>query len=167
MTSRVTGPREARAAVVALRSVDADVRKAVNASVRSVVTPLWKSVVQVHATSKMDTRVLATGSRVNVGAKPTLVAASSNRALRGGLVPAQRWRAFEFGAVRDLRTTYEGRSPKGTRYPITRRTRRQLPKIAPTGRVLYPSVADIGPRVFALWAQTSIREIFTAFQKGE
>lgn len=153
--------------MVALRSVDADVRKAVNASVRSVVNPLWQSVVQANATYLVDTRVLAVGARVAVGAKPSLVAASSNRALSGGLVPSRDWRSFEFGAAREARITYDGRSPKGTTYRMTRRTRRQLPAINKTGRTLYPSVADIGPRVFALWAQTSIRTIFDAFQKGE
>jgi hypothetical protein len=167
MGSRVEGPREARAAVVALRSLDVDVRKSINAQSRSAVTPMWTSVVEANATTHMDTRVLALGARVQTGYRVTLVAASSRRRLRGGLIPADRWQGYEFGAVHGAPRTYETRSRKGRTYKVTRRTTEQLPKLRPSGRVLYPSVADIGPRVFALATQTAIRGIFDAYQRGE
>lgn len=167
MASRVEGPREARAAVVALRSIDADTRKAVNASVRSVVNPMWQQAVQRHTRTHLDRRVIANGARVAVGARPTLTAAKSSRPLRGGLVPSRDWRGFEFGTdAQNLKRTYQTRSPNGTTYSVTRRTRRQVPRQSKSGRVAYQALGDIGARVFALWAQTTNRLIFEAFEKG-
>lgn len=155
--------------MVALRSIDADARKRLNASTRTVVNPIWQGAVKSRASTPMDSKVLATGSRVAVGARPALVAASSTRPLRGGFVPGRvrAWAAWEFGSdAQALKRTYQTRSRRGRAYEMTRRTRRQVPHRAQDGRVLYPAVADTGPRVFALWAQTTIRSIFEAFEKG-
>lgn len=166
MVSRVEGPREAQAAVVALRSLDADTKKALNASVRSAVSPLWTGVVEANATSVMDSRVLAKGARVSVGLKPQLVAATSTRAMRGGLIPADNWQRWEFGSHRIGRSTYRTTSRKGRSYQATRHTQHQMPDRAKGGRVLYPAIAEAAPRILALWAKTTIRLVFDAYQRG-
>lgn len=167
MASQVTGLREARAASLALRSVDREVRSDINKQVRSVVTPVWKGEVESRAATPMDKTVLAKGVRVASGTSPTLVAASSSRVLSGGLKPSEDYRAFEFGANRNEKTTYSATSKKGKRYQVTRRTKRQLPTNRKSGRVLHPAVAEMGPRVMALWTQTAIRRIIEAFKEGE
>lgn len=168
MASRVEGPREARAAAAALRVIDADVRKQVLAQTRGVASAAWREEVADAAQSRMDELVLAKGARMNVGARPTLVAATSRRPLRGGLVPAEEWRPFEFGASkgREATTTYRTTSRGGRQYQVTRRTRRQLPPFRKGGRVLFKAVAASGPRMFALWTQTTIRAVIEAFEKG-
>ena len=166
MASKVTGLREARAASVALRSVDKAVRSDINKQVRAVVTPVWKGEVDKRAQSSMDRVVLAKGTRVASGTSPTLVAASSGRALSGGLKPSTDWKAFEFGAKRNEKLKYRSKSSKGKSYVVTRRTKRQLPDFKKGGRVLFPAVTEMGPRVMALWTQTAIWRIMQAFEKG-
>lgn len=160
---RIDGVREMEAAVVALRGIDKDVRRDLTKQTRAVVGPVWKQQVEKNATRAMDRAVLVPGTRVNVGARPALIAASSRRALRGGLVPSESWRAYEFGGKRGLTKEYRGRRG-GKTFPVRRHTKRQLPEFKKGGRVLYPAVAEIAPRVFALWAQTVVRLVYKAFE---
>lgn len=167
MASKVTGPREAQAAVVALRSVDRQVRSDINRQTRAVVNPAWQGAVSDRLVTKMDGLVLGKGVRVSTGATPTLVGASSGRALSGGLVPNQSWKGWEFGASRNEKTTYTARSKNGKTFKVTRRTKRQLPNMKKGGRVLFPAAAEMGPRIAALWTQTTIWRIIEALEKGE
>jgi hypothetical protein len=160
---RIDGVREMQAAAVALRGIDKDVRRDITKGVRQVVAPVWKQAVEKNATRRMDRAVLTPGTRVNVGMRPTLVAASSRKALSGGLVPTESWRAYEFGGKRGTTKKYRGRRG-GKAFPVTRHTKRQLPEFKKGGRVLYPAVADIAPRVFALWSQTVVRLVYKAFE---
>lgn len=162
----VSGVREARLAATALRSVDRDLRREVNKQTRTVVNPVWRESVDDHGSSRMDERVLRAGARVATGTRPALIGASSRRQLRGGLVPVDDWRAWEFGADRERFTSYRTRSPNGKRYTARRRTRRQLPPTTKGGRVLYPAVSDALPRVAALWSQTAVWLTFEALRKG-
>lgn len=164
----VSGVREARLAATALRAVEPELRKAINADTRAVVNPLWRDAIASRATSRLDQRVLGRGARVATGARPALVAASSRRALRGGLEPASEWPVVEFGAKdRNARSTYSRRTRSGKTAKVTRRTRRQLPAHRRSGRVLYPAAAEVLPRVSARWAQTAIWLTFEALRKGD
>lgn len=166
MGVNVSGVREARLATTALRAVEPAVRRTVTAQVRTVVNPIWRESVEAHGSTRMDVVVLRAGARVAAGARPALSSATSRRLLRGGLMPAESWRAFEFGARRNVRETYRGRRGS-TRFDVTRRTRRQLPPVTKGGRVLYPAVTDALPRVASLWAQTAIFHVFEALREGE
>lgn len=160
---RIEGVREMQAAVVALRAIDKDMRRDLNKGTRAVVGPVWKQAVESNATRAMDRTVLVPGTRVNVGSRPSLIAASSRKTLRGGLVPTDSWKAYEFGGLRGKTTKYRGRRG-GRSFDVERRTKRQLPEFRKGGRVLYPAVADVAPRVFALWAQTVVRLVYKAFE---
>lgn len=162
----VKGVKESNAAALALRSVSKEARSAVNRETRKVVNKAWREELAGKARTSQDTRILLKGAKVVGTTAPTLTAASSRKALRGGLVPAESWRAQEFGAARNERSTYQTRSRKGKPYRVTRRTKRQLPDHRKGGRVLYPAVGEMGPRMFALWTQTTIREIYNALKKG-
>lgn len=158
------GVRDAVAASYALRRVDTELRAEMTRNIRAVVTPMWKGAVSERGRRRVDEAVLTKGARVNAGARPALVAASSRRALSGGLVPRDEWQGFEFGRTNDSPTTYSRRSPTGGRHSVTRHTRRQLPPRYADGRVLYKAVGAIGARVFSLWAQTAIRTVFDALE---
>lgn len=163
----VSGVREARLAATALRNVDAELRKAINAQTRGVVNPIWREAVDQHKGRRLDDAVLRKGARVATGARAALVAASSRRALTGGLVPADEWAPVEFGANRAKVTTYRRRSRGGGTHAVTRHTARQLPTRSKGGRVLYPAVKDVLPRIAALWSQTAVRLTFEALRKGD
>lgn len=164
-TVRLDGVEEAAAVVAALRSVDKDIKKAVNAQVRSVVTPVWKDEVTDRIRRPMDQLVLGTGVRVSTVASGFVMHAANNRRVRsGGLVPVETWKAWEFGGLRGKTKTYPRRSPNGTKHSVTRHTKRQLPEFKPTGRVLFPATAEVLPRVASLWTQTALYHLYQAFK---
>jgi hypothetical protein len=166
MTARITGIPEMRAAVVLLRSIDKDLRADINKQNRAVVVPIWKQAVESRAVTPVQKAVIAKGTRVNVGMKPTLIAASSRKPLSGGLVPTDQWKPVEFGSRKRGTTTYTSRSPKGKSFQVTRRTHNQFPWFRPKGSVAFPAKDEVAPRLFSLWAQTAVRLIYEAFKEG-
>lgn len=160
------GSRELRATALAMKVVARDVRSTINKGTRATMSPVWQGAVASRARTPQDRAVIGKGARIVAGNPPSAVAASSSRRLSGGLIPTVRWPAVEFGANRSKQTTYTGTSPKGKRYRITRHTTRQLPSTNRQGRVAYRAVAELGPRLAALWVQTVVRMIHEAAEKG-
>lgn len=150
--------------MAALKTVDKDTRTAVNKQTRSVVSPMWQEEVMGRVSAPMDKMVLGTGTRVASAALGfTLHAANNKREQSGGLVPVETWKAWEFGANREARVAYTRRGKKSS-YRVTRRTKRQLPARNQDGRVLFPAVAEVFPRVASLWAQTAMYNLYQAFK---
>ena len=149
---------ELKAVVLALKAADRDLRSDINRATRETLNPVWRGLVETHATYKRDHAILAKGARIKAGNPPVAVAASSRRKLRGGLIPANQWHAVEFGANRDETRTYQRRSPKGTVHKVTRHTRRQLPPRYRKGTTVYPAFAEFAPRAVSLWVQLIIRK---------
>lgn len=153
--------RELQAAVLALKGADRALRGEINRATVQVGNAIWRPLVAAHATTHMDTRMLAVGARVKAGNPPVALAANSRRPVGSSrrLIPADRWQGFEFGAVRGNRTTYERRNRKaGGTHKVTRDTRAQLPRRTPKGRVVYPAFAEAAPRMVSLWVQLIVRK---------
>lgn len=165
MISAGDAPAEIQAAILAMKRVTRELKRDINRSTREVMNPVWKGLVSVNATTHMDTVVLAKGARIKAGNPPVAMAATSKRRLSGGLVPANQWQPFEFGAIRGSTTTYDRTSPKGTRHEVTRHTARQLPRRVPGGRVVYPALAEIGPRLASLWVQIIVKKVAEAAER--
>jgi hypothetical protein len=154
-------PAELRAAVLAMKRADAEVRRGVSARMRETMNPEWRSEVTQHLTGSgpLEGRMLTAGVRITGGNPPQLVAASSRKRVgRGDLTPAENWQLYEFGSHGTKRSKMTSR--KGRAY--TRRTTTGLPAFRKTGRVLYPAAARILPRVAAFWAQSVIRAFLDA-----
>ena len=161
----VRGHDALRAAVLAMKAADKDIRNDINRATRATMNPVWRSVVDAHATRHRDARIIAQGARIIPGNPPVAVAANSRRPLRGGLVPSEQWAPVEFGANREKVTTYQRRSPKGTMHQVTRHTARQLPPRRRAGWVAYPALAETIPRMLSLWAQLIIKKYAEAAEK--
>lgn len=155
-----------KATVLVMKNIERPVVKEINTRTRTQMNPTWKGLVQTHASSPMDTRVLAKGARIKPGNPPSLVAASSRRKLRGGFVPADQWAAFEFGADRNKTNKYKRRSKRGGTHDVQRHTARQLPSRIRKGRVVYPAVKEIAPRFASLWVQTVVRTVMDGIDKA-
>lgn len=163
---RVGDTPELRAAVLALKGVDREVRSRINKGTTQTMNPVWKSLVAVNATTAMDTRVFVPGTRIAAGNPPSAVAANSKRALRkgkGGFTPAFHWRGWEFGTPnRNAYSRYKRTSPKGKVHTVERRTMKGMPRRAKQGRVVYPAFAEIAPRMVSLWVQTIVKTVYDA-----
>lgn len=161
---RIGDHRELQAAVLALkalpRSLDKDVRKITV----STMNPEWRSAVEERAVTRLDRAVLAKGARIQGGNPPTMIAASSNRRLTGGMVPSESNMGVEFGSRGDRITTYNRRSPSGGTHRVRRHTARQLPRRNVKGRVVFAAARELTPRFAALWVQYIVRRVHEAFE---
>lgn len=154
--------RELKATVLAFARLPATIRTEINRQTRAQANPIWQGEIAEHTRSKMDALVIAKGARVKAGNPPVLQAATSTRPIGGRLRPADEWAAFEFGANRGKRSTYDRRKKRGGRAKVTRHTAAQLPTRIRKGRVAYPSAAESIPRLASLWVQTVVRCVHEA-----
>lgn len=126
------------------------------------LSPAWGQAIATKAATHprvtvrpIATAILPAGATIGSGGASGGVAAVTARAAAGGSVGRGadldgRW--FEFGSLRTKVTTYPRRSRTGTTHHVTRRTARQLPIFQKRGYVIYPTVAEIAPRMVSLWA---------------
>jgi hypothetical protein len=159
---------ELKAVVIAFTQLPRAVTKDINAATREVLNPIWKSEVESRLRTPMDRVVLGAGVRVKAGNPPVVQAATSTRGVgkTRRLKPADDWQGFEFGADRNKKTTYTRKSKNGGSHQVTRRTARQMPPIKRTGRVAYPALAEVAPRMAARWVQGVVRIVHEAAEGG-
>lgn len=155
-------------AVLALKSCGKVIRKQIADQTRGEMNTPWREAVATHAGgSRMDNRVFGAGARVAAGNPARLVAASSKRALRrgpNGFVPNTYGRALEFpGNVNQAKkSSYTRRYQGGASHQVKRRTLTGFPAAKRGGRVVYPAVAEVMPRMVSMWVQIIVRNIYEA-----
>lgn len=159
-------PAAIRAAVLALKAADRDLRNQIARATREVMSPVWQRTIAEHSTWRMDDLVLGKGARIKAGNPPAAIAATSRRKLSGGLQPSTQWQAIEFGLPANHKRTYNRRSKNGGTHKVTRHTGRQLPTKTPKGRVVYPAVKAIAPRMASLWVQLIVRTYHEAAEEA-
>lgn len=158
------GPRELRAAVLAMKRADKDVRDAISNDLRGVMGPAWASLLPQFATGLPIEKTLLVGVRIAAGNPPQLIAANSRRKIGRGLIPTEHWPLAEYGTGQPQAfTTYDrkNRAAGGT-HKVRRRTRTGLPAYRKGGRVIGPAVARFLPRVCAFWVQSVVRAFMDA-----
>lgn len=157
-----------KAAVLAFKAADRDLRRAINAATRDTMNPVWRSLVTANlsGTDAMTSKVLNAGVRIAAGNPPIAKAAQSTRKVGSGgtLIPARDYAAWEFGAGnREAYSRYTRKNRRsGGSHQVARRTMRGLPPRARTGRVVYPAFAEIGPRLVSLWVQLIVKKYHDA-----
>lgn len=147
---------ELQAAVIAMKRANKEVRLAIYRETRSVVGGLWTSELSSRAGDAFQQRVLVKGARVKVGTEGfSLMAATSTRALSGGLVPSQQYAGAEFGAT-PRKAEIQTRSRKGTPYTVTKTIQRQFRSRTKQGRIAMASASKVGTRAVALWVKAIV-----------
>lgn len=128
---RVRDSRELQAVVLLFAAAQRTVRNGMRRAVRRQLNATWRPALQARPATRLQARVLVRGARVDIKADGSfdLLAATSTRALRGGLIPADEWHGPEFGAV----------DPK----------LRQFGPRRSTGKVVYPAARKVGPDAVA------------------
>lgn len=161
----VRNSKELQATILALKLMEKTASANIRKWTRQLMLPEWQKGLRERARSRAQNRVLVDTARVTVSNQNvSLKSATIGRSLVGGLNPKTEWAAFEFGADREKTTTYEAiRGNK--RFKVTRRTRRQLPSRSRSGWVVFPTAADLIPRLASLWYQTTIRSLYEAFER--
>lgn len=162
--------REIRAAVLAFKSADRDLKREINKATRDTMNPVWRSLVTANTsgTDAMTSRMLTGGVRIAAGNPPIAKAAQSTRKVgkRKDLTPASDYGPWEFGVPnRNAVSVYERRSSRGKVHQVRRRTMRGLPRRHQEGRVVYPAFAEIAPRMVSLWVQLIVRKYHDAAER--
>lgn len=159
---------ELRAAALALKNVDKELRRSMNQATRDTLNPIWRETLAAKAGTDLQRAVLVKNGRVAAGNPPRMIASASKRpAFKGSsLVPDRYGRSFEFGTKdQSKRTTYTRKNRRGGgTHQVTRRTRAQLPAFRAQGRVIFPAVAETVPRMTALWAGLILRKVYDAME---
>ena len=143
------GPREIRAAVLALKRADTGLRRDINARVRDTMNPVWKSGL-AERIGWAPEQVILKGARIAAGNPPSLVAGNATRRWKAGstLVPRDHWHAFEYGAAnRGAKSEYRRTSPRGTVHTVSRRTKAQLRPRRRNGYIIGPTVEELMRRL--------------------
>jgi hypothetical protein len=151
----VTRSRELQAAVALLKQAPTRVRAAMKRRARVRLNALWKPRLEARASSKLQQRVIVGGARSKVGNDEfSMLAATSRRALSGGLVPADDWHGAELGAhIRTVEVTIEGRTRN-------QKINKQLPRRNREGLVAFPVARKVGPEVVAEWVDGVVEGAF-------
>jgi hypothetical protein len=127
-----------RGAALAMKAADRDLRRDIGRATQAVAVPVWRAEIARRVVTRQDARMYGPGT-VTRGNPPALVVAQSSRPLSGGLVPRDDWPNVEFGSNRA-----HGR-------------RGQLPRNVRSGRVAFPAVAAVAPRLVSAWVGTIFR----------
>lgn len=155
------------AVVFGMKLVPRDVRNQVNRSTRAELKPIWQQEMAQRLGLRGDTfttKVLGKGL-VSGGNPPVLTAATSRRALSGGVIPDVQGYLAEFGGQSSAFSQYTRRSPNGGTHQVRRRTMLGLPQTTPTGRVAYPAASRTAPRMASLWVQIFVRTVYEALEE--
>ncbi len=151
---------ELRGVSLAIKAASRDTRRAMNAATRDIIGPTWKQEIAARSQSPMDNRIINTGVKIQGGNPASAIAGDGRRPLSNGLVPTDKSRQWEFGAVRKQEfVTYGRMAPSGTIHAVTRRTKRQIPLATRKGRIVYPAFAELGPRMVTLWVKIIVKKI--------
>ena len=164
--SVMNGPRELRAAVLAMKAAKKEMRKQINDSMRSTFNPVWKQLIaeSMGGFSPADDMVLK-GARIAAGNPPRLIAANSKRRYGRALVPVEHWHLVEYG-IHDHNVSYTRRSRKGGSHEVTRMIGTGWPNRTRRGRVLGPATRMILPRITSFWIQSVKKAYIDAIEKG-
>lgn len=142
---------ELQAAIFALKSVRADVRRDINKEARSKLGGLWVPALQRRAATSLEQRIILPGAKARAGGEGfSMVAASSSRKLRGGLVPAQDYAGAEFGATPKT-ATFQRRSRRGRVHQVTATVNRQFRGRSKNGRIAFDAASELGTKLVASW----------------
>ncbi|WP_130505079.1 hypothetical protein [Microterricola gilva] len=113
----------------------------------------WKTAVESRASTNMERAIIVKGARARAGTdRFSLLAATSRKPLRGGLVPAFEWAGGEFGA-RSRQAEVRTRSRKGKAYTAKKWINRQFKGRVKEGRIAYDAASEIGTWAVAQWVQ--------------
>lgn len=164
LISAVEGPDEIRAAVLAMKRADKDLRKDINARTRATMGPEWTQGLADHVTRTTD-RVILAGARIAAGNPPQLVAGNSKRKVGRALVPVENWPLWEYGTNQHYRHEYTRRSKGGGTHTVKRDTMAGQRRRSRTGYVIGPTVATLLPRLASLWVQTIVRTYLDALDE--
>lgn len=169
MRLSVDGVPQLRAAVLALKAADRDLRRDIYDLMRRTMNPVWRDAVESRTRTRLARLTIGKGVRIKAGNPPVLMAATSRRRVSkngGGLIPDVHWPGLEYGVNSDEYSEYSRRNRRsGGTHTVRRRTTRHLPDRTRRGHILGPAVAEVAPRLASLAVQAIVRTYMDILDK--
>jgi len=155
----VRGSRELQDVILALKSSDAETRRAIRTFSKQAMTRPWLEAIADEASTTIEKRVISATATVAVSDQNIRIqSAAKGRKLSGGLVPKQDYGPAEFGANHKKKRYMR----KG--HPVTRNTTAQFKGRNRRGEVFYPAAREMIPRLASLWVQTVVKTYALIFE---
>lgn len=155
--------RQLLAVLRGLRNLDRETKKQLRPHLKSLVQTAWQAELSERASTRLEQRVLVSTARTAVSDQNVrLKSASVGRSLSGGLRPSESYGAVEFGAPPRVQAVRSRR--RGTPYATKRNVNAPLRPSNRRGYVVFPTLANIIPRVLAMYVQTFVRAIHEALE---
>jgi len=142
------GVREVRALAKEFREADKETQRAIRKATTQVA-PILKQAAMRRAHDPVSRKIAASG-KVTPSRKG-LKAVFGASGKHGSAKLSELVRPWEFGGNQNRYDTYRRKGAK-----VTRRTQKQIPKKTPTGRFIYPAVADAAPRIVGAWVRAVV-----------
>ena len=160
--SALDGPPALRAAVLAMRVADKNIKRDINTRVRDTFNPVWKQLVAQNqgGFSIADSMALK-GARIRGGNPPALIGGNSSRTFGRALVPTRDWHLVEYG-MRPHPVKYSRRSKNGGTHQVTRTVGTGWPARTKNGRIFGPATTAILPRITSFFIQSVKRAYIDA-----
>lgn len=161
--------KELQATVLALKIVNRDFRKEILKRTRELILNDWRSAVGEEISNVggdiYATRLTMRNTRVKVGTQGfTLQAATRNtKATSGGLISGEHYYLAEFGADKK-EVPVRGRRGN-TRYDYKRTVNTGFQRRVKNGRYAFKAGGKIMTRALALYTQTTIQMVYSAFER--
>lgn len=163
--SALDGPPALRAAVLAMRVADKNIKRDINTRVRDTFNPVWKQIVaQNQGGFSITDSMVQANARIRGGNPPALIAGNSRRTFGRALIPTRDWHLVEYG-MRDHPTKYSRRSKNGGTHQVKRVIGTGWPARTKQGRILGPATTEILPRITSFFIQSVKRAYIDAWEK--
>lgn len=157
--------RELLTVLRGLRAIDRDTKRHLRRSLKSMVEQVWKAELAERAGTALERRVLAATGRTRVSDQNVrLTSASLSRSLSGGLKPSESYGPVEFGAHPQPGATERATSRRGKTFTRNRDPHKPFKAPNRRGYVVYPTAAEVIPRILAMYVQTFVRAIHEALE---
>ena len=160
--------KEIQAAILALKVVNADLRKEIIGRSRDKILGEWDSAIAENISSYggdiYATRLIMRNTRVKVGTQGFSLQAATRQTPQtsGGLVPGNDYYLAELGADPKV-VPVEGRRGN-THYKYKRTVNTGFRPRQKRGRYAYQAAGRLMNRFIAMYVQTSIQMVYEAFE---
>lgn len=144
--------------MIASRSVPTEVRRKVNAQVKSTVSPIWQGELRERAATRLQQRALVNSGQVGVTSRNVFLRSGSTGRLSSGTPVKDVSIGAERGIGPNKRQDVRASTRRGR--PVKAHTRRigsRMPPVRRRGYVFQPAVSDSIPRITSLVVQTATK----------
>lgn len=164
MASDVFDDAELQLTLLALKSLPKELTKQTRRFTQKLAKDEWQTGLEKRAATPLQRKVLVRSATVSVTNTNIRLKSATKGRMSNGTPTSELAKGAEFGADINVYSRYSRRSKRGGTHKVTRRVMRGFGHFRDGGRVVYPTTADLIPRLASMYTQTLLRTTAEAFQ---